>query len=166
MDYISVTNWDKYQHYRDRKPVWIKLYTSLIDNYEYQQLSNQDKLLFLEVLIVSARTSNRIPNDQKYLKRTLTLTGKINFTNLISLGFLECYQDDSKTVPSSYQDDTHSSLLFSNKSINKYWKEKGLESEFRSFKRMRKQIKKPMSQSPDWYPSTNDWSRKVMTLPN
>ena len=28
-------NWDKFQHYKDRDPVWIKLHPELLDNDDY-----------------------------------------------------------------------------------------------------------------------------------
>jgi hypothetical protein len=141
VEYLSVKNWDKHQHYRDRDPVWIKLYHRLLDNYEYTQLSDHDKLLFLETLMISARTSNRIPNDVQWLKRTYTLKGKIDFKELISLGFMEsdsCYQDASKTLASCYQNDTRSPLLL-------YWLDNNLKKEFSEFRKMRNRMRKPIT---------------------
>lgn len=37
--WIVVLNWDKFQHYKDRDPAWIKLYTSLLHNADYVSLS-------------------------------------------------------------------------------------------------------------------------------
>jgi len=37
--WIVIPNWDKFQHYRDRDPVWIKTYTSLLSNPDYEALS-------------------------------------------------------------------------------------------------------------------------------
>lgn len=38
-DWIIVRNWEKFQHYRDRQPPWIKLYTSLLRDPRYLELS-------------------------------------------------------------------------------------------------------------------------------
>ena len=38
MDFFRVTNWDQYQHYKDRDPTWIKLYARLLDDYEFATL--------------------------------------------------------------------------------------------------------------------------------
>ena len=33
--WIEIVNWDKFQHYKDRRPVWIKLHLDLLDNDDY-----------------------------------------------------------------------------------------------------------------------------------
>jgi len=35
---IVPKNWHTFQHYRDRKPTWIKLHRALLDDYEFSQL--------------------------------------------------------------------------------------------------------------------------------
>jgi len=37
--WIVVRNWDRFQHYKDRRPVWIKLYPELLHDEEYRGLS-------------------------------------------------------------------------------------------------------------------------------
>ena len=37
--WIVIPNWDKFQHYSDRDPVWIKVYTELNSRDEWRQLS-------------------------------------------------------------------------------------------------------------------------------
>jgi hypothetical protein len=37
--YLIVRNWDKFQHYKDRNPPWIKNNTELPDEDEYRDLS-------------------------------------------------------------------------------------------------------------------------------
>ena len=36
---LRVKNWEKFQHYKDRRPPWIKLYHELLDNLDYHLLS-------------------------------------------------------------------------------------------------------------------------------
>ncbi len=38
-DWILVHNWERFQHYKDRGPTWIKIYTSLLRNPKYLSLS-------------------------------------------------------------------------------------------------------------------------------
>ena len=37
--WIIVPNWDKFQHYKDRNPVWIKLYFELNSRDDWRQLT-------------------------------------------------------------------------------------------------------------------------------
>src|SRR5512139_846058 len=32
---LTPKNWSEFQHYKDRKPAWIKLHRSLLDDYEF-----------------------------------------------------------------------------------------------------------------------------------
>lgn len=42
---IKIINWSSYQSYKDRKPPWIRLHRSLIDNYEFQLMSSEARAL-------------------------------------------------------------------------------------------------------------------------
>lgn len=42
---IRIKNWHEFQHYRDRKPPWIKLHRSILDDYEFHCLSDASKAL-------------------------------------------------------------------------------------------------------------------------
>src|SRR5690606_19747530 len=33
--YLTVKNFERFQHYKDRNPPWIKLYNDLLDDYEF-----------------------------------------------------------------------------------------------------------------------------------
>lgn len=51
---MFVKNWSKFQHYKDRKPPWIKLYRDLLDDPEFHALSGDAaKALILMWLIAS-----------------------------------------------------------------------------------------------------------------
>lgn len=38
-DWIVIPNWDRFQHYTHRRPLWIKVYTDLLRKDEYLELS-------------------------------------------------------------------------------------------------------------------------------
>jgi len=42
---IKAFNWESHQSYKDRKPPWIRLHKSLLDNYEYQSMSVEARAL-------------------------------------------------------------------------------------------------------------------------
>ena len=44
MLYLRVKNWGEFQHYTKRNPPWIKLYTSLLEDYDFNRLKDQDRL--------------------------------------------------------------------------------------------------------------------------
>lgn len=52
---VEVINWEKFQTYKDRRPTWIKLWTSLFENHEFMALSNEDKWLLISVWMFVAK---------------------------------------------------------------------------------------------------------------
>lgn len=61
---IRIKNWTKFQHYRDRKPLWIKLHRELMDDYDFQQLSDGSRALAPMLwLLASEYTNGEIPYD-------------------------------------------------------------------------------------------------------
>ena len=67
MKYLEVANWDKFQHYKDRDPKWIKLYRELLDNYEYSHLPDTAKAHLVGVWLLAAKMDNKIPWDAKWI---------------------------------------------------------------------------------------------------
>lgn len=45
MPTYRVKNWEKFQHYKDRTPPWIRLHRGLLDDYEFHSLPDASKAL-------------------------------------------------------------------------------------------------------------------------
>ena len=41
---LKIKDWDKFQHYKDRNPPWIKLSTDTFQNYDFSRLQDASKL--------------------------------------------------------------------------------------------------------------------------
>mgnify|MGYP001592758920 CR=1 FL=1 len=102
MQYIHIINWQKYQHYKNRRPPWIKLYSKLLRKYEFLCLQDDSKLLLIFLWLLASTIEQDdplIPSDVSYLKQQLPLKGKINLQPLVQQGFIEliagCKQNDS-----------------------------------------------------------------------
>lgn len=90
MDYISVKNWGTFQHYKDRNPPWIKLHTSLLDDYGFQRLPGEAKWQLLLLWLVAARQDNRIPDDKEWLASLFHVDpGALEIDLLVDRGWLE-----------------------------------------------------------------------------
>ena len=42
---LKVKDWSSFQSYKDRKPPWIRLHKSLLDNFEFQSMSANARAL-------------------------------------------------------------------------------------------------------------------------
>jgi hypothetical protein len=65
---ITINNWSKLQHYKDRKPPWIKLYRDLLDDLEYRELSDFSARFLIDLwLLASEQKDGVIKMDSKKL---------------------------------------------------------------------------------------------------
>ena len=103
MDYFRVKNWERFQHYRKRNPPWIKLYTSLLDDYEFSCLQDDSKLLALCILMLAAKCHNKLPTDPSWLHRKTGLQQIPDLEPLFEHGFIVRI-DASNTLAACKQD--------------------------------------------------------------
>jgi hypothetical protein len=99
MKHFRVRNWDKFQHYKNRNPPWIKLHTELLENYEFASLQDASKLLAICIWMLAARSDNKIPADPDWIKSKCNLKSKVDLEPLFSFGFIEWIQE----LPSTEQ---------------------------------------------------------------
>jgi hypothetical protein len=89
---LRVKNWREFQHYTDRRPPWIKLHVSLLDNYEFQCLPLASRALAPMLwLLASENVDGTIPADPGLLAFRLRWDVKelkAGLTPLIDKGFL------------------------------------------------------------------------------
>ena len=55
---ITIRNWSKFQHYRDRKPPWLKLHRDLLDNMQWAALSGDAGKLLISLWLLAAEGEN------------------------------------------------------------------------------------------------------------
>lgn len=94
-EYYSVKNFEKYQHYKDRNPPWIKLYNSLLGDYAFCALKDASKMHLIAIWLLASRNSNRVPADAAWIGKQISATEKVDLNCLVSGGFLEHYNADS-----------------------------------------------------------------------
>lgn len=87
--YIYVKNWDTFQHYGDRRPIWIKNYVALLDNDEYLGLDASSRALLHGLWLLVARTSNGRLSVSRSRIATLLGLRRCNLEPLIQAGFIE-----------------------------------------------------------------------------
>ena len=93
--YLRVRNWEKFQHYKDRRPVWIKLYVDILQDYELGTLSDSQLGQLVKLWILAAGCDNAIPNDQAFVRR-LTGSSSLRLDFFIERGLLEPTKQKTK----------------------------------------------------------------------
>jgi hypothetical protein len=98
MRYLSIKNLKKYQHYKDRRPPWIKLHAEVLDDYAFTCLQDASKAHLMLLWVLASRMDNRIPYDLAWITQKLGANAPIDLEELILQGFIEVSQDDSTAL--------------------------------------------------------------------
>ncbi len=97
MSYLRIKNWEKFQHYKDRNPTWIKLHQEMISSYEWVMSDSDDKkLLLIAIMIMAARFDNLILKDSLYIQKICNLKSLPDLDWLIEIDFCEECDKDFK----------------------------------------------------------------------
>lgn len=102
--FFAVKNFEKFQHYRDRNPPWIKLYQSVLADYAFTRLQDASKMHLLAIWLLASRYSNKIPWDEKWISTQISATSKVDLDALESAGFISKINDASIMLAERLQD--------------------------------------------------------------
>lgn len=96
--FFSVKGFEKFQHYKDRSPPWIKLYNELLDDYEFGLLPDASKMHLVAIWLLASRYSNRVPHDAEWISRRINATDQVDLSLLERSGFIVVEQDCSTAL--------------------------------------------------------------------
>ena len=57
----SIKNWQKFQHYKDRKPLWIKLYRDVLDSMDWSELSGMAAKNLIMIWLIGSEYDGDLP---------------------------------------------------------------------------------------------------------
>lgn len=101
MKYLRLLGIEKYQHYKDRNPPWVKLHCDILNSYTWTVLDNESRLLAIVCIVLASRTENRIPLDREYLRLQGRFKQRPDVRPLIEVGFAEVIEDGVVTGDAS-----------------------------------------------------------------
>ena len=84
-----VRNWEKFQHYKNRNPPWIKLHFELLSSSDWVTLDDKSRVLVIACMLIASRNGGMVPSDPLYVQRVAYLKDIPDFEPLISCGFLQ-----------------------------------------------------------------------------
>lgn len=103
MRFLSIKNFQKHQHYRDRRPPWIKLHVEILDDYAFSCLQDASKAHLMLLWVLASKLDNRIPYDLGFLTKKLGATSRLDLEELVLQGFIEISADDGKALAARKQ---------------------------------------------------------------
>jgi len=108
---IKAANWSSYQSYKDRKPPWIRLHKSLLDNYEFQSMSADARAMLPMLWLLASEdkdpTSGLVTDSIQKISFRLridTKTVQDSIQEIIQAGFFEEIQSCNESVTKPYKD--------------------------------------------------------------
>jgi hypothetical protein len=111
---FGVKNFEKYQHYRRRRPSWIKLYVSFLDDIRLISLPGEARLLYVELLLVAAENDNVIPLIPRAIAMRLGGNGRsihAQLPKLFNTGLLFIHDPASKALAQRQRQSNTSNTL-------------------------------------------------------
>jgi hypothetical protein len=100
---MKIKNWTKFQHFKDRRPPWVKLYRDILDDLEWHELDPLAAKVLVMLWLIASEDEGRIP-DTKTLAFRLRLTEIKTKEIVIKLShWLE--HDDISVISDGYQVD-------------------------------------------------------------
>lgn len=85
---FRVKNFEKFQHYKDRSPPWIKLYNETLDDYEFGRLHDASKMHLVGIWLLASRSDNKLPLDPEWIGKRINATEPVDLRALVAAGFL------------------------------------------------------------------------------
>ena len=98
---LRIKNWEKFQHYKNRRPPWIKLHFGILSSKDWVCGTDQERVLAIACMLLASQSDDadgRFEADPEYFKRVAYLRGAIDFNPLIKRGFLEVLADASERL--------------------------------------------------------------------
>ena len=98
MEYLRIRNFAKFQHYRDRNPPWIKLYTALLDDIDFMSVPDDLKWPVIGLFLLASKLENKIPANEDYLRNRLSIK-RLDIQRLTATSFVELQTDSDSLAP-------------------------------------------------------------------
>ena len=98
-----IKGWNKFQHFKDRRPPWIKLYRDILDDIEWHELDPVAAKSLVMLWLIASENDGSLP-DTKILAFRLRVT-ETQIKSTISKLSHWVEQDDINPISERYQDD-------------------------------------------------------------
>ena len=106
---VTIKNWERFQHYKNRKPPWIKLYRDLLDDREYRALAPSNRALLSDLWLLASEDGGTVkgsPTDIGWRLRASPVWIENGLRALQLAGFVTCPQLASKPLAERKRDAT------------------------------------------------------------
>lgn len=135
---LRVVNWSSFQSYKDRKPPWIRLHKTLLDNYEFQSMSANARAVLPMLWLLASEDEDPLSGVIPYSIEKISFRLRISIKDInaaieetIANGFIEQNQSCNETVTETLRNRTQTVTTETEK---RQRKEKCVFGEFQNVK--------------------------------
>ena len=100
---MRIKGWGQFQHFKDRRPPWIKLYRDILDDVEWHELDPKAAKMLVMLWLIASENDGELP-DVKILSFRLRISAS-EVKSLISKLSHWLISDDIAPISSRYRDD-------------------------------------------------------------
>ncbi|MDD0812982.1 hypothetical protein PSQ20_21785 [Curvibacter sp. RS43] len=100
---IAIKNWTKFQHFKDRRPPWVKLYRDILDDLEWHELDPEAAKVLVMLWLIASENDGRLPENKQLAFRLRMAESKLKTIISKLSHWLE--QDDINAISAGYQSD-------------------------------------------------------------
>lgn len=96
--FLRIRNWERFQHYKDRSPPWIKLHRELLTSETWVSTDDASRVLAIALMLLAAATDNKIPANKQYIRRAAYLNSDPDWGPLVDAQFIEIVEEDEHAL--------------------------------------------------------------------
>lgn len=95
--YFSIKHWERFQHYKDRDPPWVKLYRDLLTSESWVLGTDLSRVVQVASVMLAPRYGNKIPYRFDLLRKVMSLECKEGdfskaIDHLVATDFFEVHE--------------------------------------------------------------------------
>ncbi len=99
MKYFRFKNWSRHQHYHDRNPPWVKLYTSIIDpDSDWLKMTDAECGVLAKMLAWASRNNNAMPYNSDVISEEIGASSPVDLERLVASGMFEVFDSRLECV--------------------------------------------------------------------
>lgn len=116
MEFVRVRNFKKFQHYKHRKPPWIRLYFDLLSDQDFFRLRGDVKFQIIAFFMLASQCNNKISTDLEWIRTKIQCAETIDLQALLDTGFIEEWKPRASTMLATRKQVAPNSLSDTDKS--------------------------------------------------
>ena len=110
--FLSIKNFEKYQHFKKAMPPWIKLYRSMYGDRDFMMLSISSRYLYIGLIMLASEGCNRVANDPPWIAQRLAISpSDIDLKPLYKSGLLIASESSVRRYTEETESETEESRV-------------------------------------------------------